>query len=138
MLSTDQHQPIIHNAGTFYLQPRSISVKTVQTPSELNTQHIYAFNASNNLPLGIIPSAVNHKISHKYPKSLSLPVLNTAYDRVCIPRATVFGTLNLIEIESTEVSNISWTKTEKITRPHHKLSNRIPNILLEYPNLLHM
>ena len=49
MLSTDR-KPIIHNAGASNLQPRSISVITVQTPIELNTQHIYALDASNDLP----------------------------------------------------------------------------------------
>ena len=40
-------------------------------------------------------------------------MLNTAYNRVHVPRATVFGTLNIIDIESTEVSNISWIKMDK-------------------------
>ena len=54
---------------------------------------------------------VDHKIDHKYPKLLSIPRLNTTYDRVWIPTATVIGTLDPVEIESTKVSNISWTKT---------------------------
>ena len=103
MSSTDS-KPITCNVGAFYLQPRSISVIMIQTPTDLNTQCIYALNTS---------LAVYHKINHKYPKSLSIPILNTTYNRVCIPRATVFSTLNPIEIESTEVSNISWTKKER-------------------------
>ena len=49
MPSTDT-KPIIHNAGAFFLQPRGISVITVQTPTELNTQHIYTPHASDDLP----------------------------------------------------------------------------------------
>ena len=70
-------------------------------------------DASDDLPLGIIPLVVDQKINHKYPKLLSIPILNITCNRVHIPRATVFGMLNPIEIESIEVSNISWTKTKK-------------------------
>ena len=94
------------------MQPTSILVITVQTPNELNTQHIYALNAGDDLLLGLIPLAVNHKINTKYQKLLSILILNTAYDRSCIPRATVFGMLNPVEIKNTEVNNISWIKTE--------------------------
>ena len=106
-------KPIICNEGAFYLQPRSIAIITAQTPTELNIQHIYALNTSNYPPLGPLPLAVDHKINQKYPKSLSIPILNTTYNRACILKATVFSALNPIEIEITEVSNIAWTKTEK-------------------------
>ena len=104
-------KPIIHNPGAFFPQPKSISVITIQTPTEFNPQHIYALDTSNDLPLGLLPLAVDHKISHKYLKSLSNPIPKTACDRVHVPRAILFSTLNPIEIKSTEVSNISWTKT---------------------------
>ena len=81
MPSTDSKQ-IIHNAGAFYLPPRSILVVNIQTPTELDTQHIYTLDTSDDLPLGLIPLAVDHKINHIYPKLLSIPILNTAYDRV--------------------------------------------------------
>ena len=32
-----------------------------------------------NLPLGIIPLAVDHRINHKYLKLLNIPILNMAY-----------------------------------------------------------
>ena len=47
-------KPIIHNVGAFYLQPRSIPVITVQMPTELNTQHIYALDTSNYLALVLL------------------------------------------------------------------------------------
>ena len=58
--------------------------------------------------------AVNHKINHKYPKLLSIPILNTMYENVCTPKATVNGILHPVEVESNEVSNISWTTTEQL------------------------
>ena len=71
---------IICNAEVFYLQPRSISVLKALTPTVLDTQNIYSLDASNGLPLGLIPVPVDHKIGHKYPKLLSIPILNTAYN----------------------------------------------------------
>ena len=64
--------------------------------------------------LQVIPLSDHHKINHEYPKLLSIPICNTAWDRVHVPKATVFSTLDPTDIESTKVSNISWTKTEKL------------------------
>ena len=93
----------------------------VQTPTELDTQCIYALDTSDDLPLALLPLVVDHKINHKYPKLLCKPILITSYDRAHVPRATGFSVLNVIEIESTKVSNISWTKTR--TSQHDMRSN---------------
>ena len=85
----------------------------VKTTTELDTQHIYTLDVSDDLPLGLIPLVVDHKIDHKYPKSASILILSTKYYRIYIPSAAVTGMLNLVEIESNEVRYISWTKTEK-------------------------
>ena len=115
---------------TFCLQPGSILVITVQNPTELDTQHIYTLNASNDLPLGLIFLVVDHNIDHKYPKSLSILILDTAYDRFWIPRAAVIGTLNPVEIESIEVNNISWTTAEKSQDSMKDSSTELPTIPL--------
>ena len=51
-----------------------------------------------------------------------------SYDTICIPRASVFGTLNPIEIESTEVSNMSWTKKEKTQDDIRNSPTKLPLI----------
>ena len=51
----------------------------VQAPTELDTQHIYTLNTSDDNTLDLIPLAADHKINHKYPKLLNIPILNTAY-----------------------------------------------------------
>ena len=48
-----------------YLQPRVISIIIVQTITVLDTQHIYALDASDNLTLGIIPLVIDYKTDHK-------------------------------------------------------------------------
>ena len=67
----------------------------VQAPTQLKPQHIYKLTTSDNLPGGLIPLVVDHKISHKYLKILNIPVLNISYNRVDIPRSTVFSTFEI-------------------------------------------
>ena len=74
-----------------HLPSRSITVISVQAPTELNTNHIYQLDTKDDLLSGIIPLAVDHKIDHKYPKSLKMPLLNTYYETIYIPRKTLIG-----------------------------------------------
>ena len=73
---------IVQNTGAFYLQPRSVSVITVQAPMELKPQQIYDLNTSNDLLDGLILLAIHHKTNHKYHKLLNTSVLNASYNRV--------------------------------------------------------
>ena len=100
----------------------------VQPPTELDTHHIYALVSCNDLPLVLILLAVDHKIDHKYPKSLSIPIFNTAYNGVYIPRATVICALNPAEVESTEIINISCMKTERSQDDMRNSSTELPTI----------
>ena len=97
MPSTDT-KPTIYNTGAFYLKLRSVSVIIVQIPSELtHNTSMHSIPAMILLQV-LFLSAVDHKINHKYPKSLSIPTLNTIYDRVHILRAAMFSMLNPIVI----------------------------------------
>ena len=92
--------PILWNSRAFILPPGYISLISVQAPTELDTKHLYS---------GIMPLAVDHKIDHKYPKLLKIPLPNTEQNTVCIPRKPIIGSLQPIDVEDFEVSNISWT-----------------------------
>ena len=61
----------------------------------------------------------------------SIPILNTAYDKVHIPRATLIGVLHPAEVESNEVSNISWTTTQQLQDGTKNKSTELPNLPLE-------
>ena len=71
-------KPKVQNARAFYLQAKSILIITVQVPAELKPQYIYQLRTSDNLSLGIIPLAVDHKISHNYPNLLNILIWHTA------------------------------------------------------------
>ena len=112
--ASSKTEPIIWNAGAL-LALRSISVIAVQAPTKLNTKHIHQLNATDDLPSGVIPLAVDHRIHHKYPKLLNIPLLNRDYDTVHVPRKTMLGTLHQIDSENIEVSNALWTKENSNT-----------------------
>ena len=75
-------KPIVQNSGAVYLQSRSMPIITVQAPMELNPRHSYELSSSDDLSLGLIPLAVDHRINHKCPKSLNIPILSMAYNKV--------------------------------------------------------
>ena len=52
---------------------------------------------------------MDHKIDYTYPQLLKIPLFNTEHDTIHIPRKTIIGILQPIEIEDREVSNMSWT-----------------------------
>ena len=59
--------PIVQNAGAFYLQPRGILKIIVQAPTELKPQYIYKLSASDDLPSDLVTLAFDCKINNKYP-----------------------------------------------------------------------
>ena len=90
------------------LPARSISVISVQAPTKVNTRHLYQLDAIDDLPLGSISLAVDPKIDQKNPKLLKIPLLNTEHNTVHIPRKTIIGKLQPLDVANFKVSNISW------------------------------
>ena len=111
----------------------------VKAPAELKPQHIFKISPSNNLPLGLIPLAVDHTINQKYSKLLNISILTMAHCRVYIPRSAVFGMLKPVEIENAEICETFWTKIKKLNENtlnnfdelccHSQNSNELQNIL---------
>ena len=102
-------QPIVWNSGSLTSLPRSISILSVQAPAVLNTKPLYQLDFIGDQPSGIIPLAVHHKIDHKYPKLMMIPLLHTENNTVNIPRKNVIGNLQPIAVEDFEVSSFLWT-----------------------------
>ena len=100
---------IIYNSGSAILPPRSVSVISEKVKTKLNTRYLYQLNATDNLPCGILPLVVDHKIDHKYPNLIRIPLLNTEHNTIQIPRKTVIGQLQPIDVTDSEVNNMSWT-----------------------------
>ena len=108
-------KPIICKSGSVMLPPRSVSVISVKTPTELTTRHLYQLDTADNLPSGIIPLAVDHIIDHKYHKLLRIPLLSRENNIVQIPRKTIIDKLQPIDVAYSKVNKISWTADETTT-----------------------
>ena len=114
---------------------------SVQAPTELDTKHLYQLDATDDLPSGIIPLAVDHKIDHMYPKLLKIPLFNTEHNTADILRKTVIGNLQLIDVQDFKVSNTSWTtdNAADTTNSPMKLSCMLPksSFQLDHRNTRH-
>ena len=106
--------PLIYNAGALttkkHISNNSTGTNWAKYTTYLSTQHQWWST------IRLLPLTVYHRIYNKYPKLLSIPILNTAHDAVHVSGTTMIGTLHPIEIKDIEVSNVSWTKT-KIHKP---------------------
>ena len=70
--------PIIKTRGRVTLPPVSICIIEVKTPKLTNTTNLYKMNADTfQLPEGVILLDVLHRVNHKTPQQLNIPVLNT-------------------------------------------------------------
>ena len=72
-------------------------------------RHLYQLDDIDDLLSGVMYLAVDHKIDHKYPKLLKIPLLNKDYNTFHIPRKTIIGKLQSLDVADFKVSNISWT-----------------------------
>ena len=60
------------------LPARSISLISVQAPTELNTKHPYQLDVTDDYPSGIIPLAVDHKNKSQVPQNIKdMPAQHT-------------------------------------------------------------
>ena len=71
-----------------------------------------SFVPANDLPLVLIPLAVDQKSNHKYSKLFNIPILNTVHSKVYIPKSTIFGTLQPVEIENAAIGETHGKKWE--------------------------
>ena len=73
--ATDYH--IIKTKCKVTLSPMSVSIIEVKTPKFSVTTNIYELNADTfQLPKGIIPLDISHRVDHKTPQYLNILVLN--------------------------------------------------------------
>ena len=101
--------PIVQNSAALTLPSWNIFVISVQALARPNTKHIYQLDVTNDLISGIITLTVDHKIDHKHPKLLKIPLINTEHHAVHFLRKTIPGNLQPIKVEDFKVSNISLT-----------------------------
>ena len=72
------NNPILKTKGNVMLPPMSISIVGIKTPTLQNANILYELKVSTfQLADGIISLNVLHRVDHKTPQSLNVPILNT-------------------------------------------------------------
>ena len=111
-----QQQENQFKKGKIILKPNSISVIAVKTPKVPDTNILYEVDSEFQLPEGIIPLDVLHKVDHKMPRELNIHRLNISSNSLSTNKNTLIGTLT----PATKVENIcsiNWsTLDEAITK----------------------
>ena len=73
---TNSH--IIKTKGKITLPPMSVSVISVKMPPLYNTNDVYKLSFDTfQLPEGVILLDILHKVNHKTPQNLNIPIHNT-------------------------------------------------------------
>ena len=76
-IPTPTIEPIFKTKGKIKLNPNSITVVSVKTPTNVDTSLVYELNQKFPLPSSMIPIDIVHKFDNKVPCELKIPILNT-------------------------------------------------------------
>ena len=96
----------------------SMSTVKVKTPKTADSTNLYELNANTfQLPKGIIPLDVLHRVNHKVPQYLSIPILNAKNVPCSISKNMLITSMHYVE-KCDEVQEIScsrlWCDTSKL------------------------
>ena len=88
----------------------SVSIIEVKTPKTADSTNLYKLNADKfQLPEGVIPLDILHRVDHKTPQALSIPVLN-AKNVLCSIRKNMLIMSIHPAGKCDEVQEISWSR----------------------------
>ena len=68
--------PILKTKGKVALTPMSVSVMEIKMPTVPNTNNLYELNFDMFQLPGVIPLDILHRMDHKSPKKLNIPIMN--------------------------------------------------------------
>ena len=111
-ISQVTNNPIIKIKGKITLPPMSASVISVKTPPLHNTNHVYKLNFSTFWLLEVyFLLDILHKVDHKIPQNLNIPILNTNNSFCSISRSSPIATLALAE-KCEEIQEVDWNQVQ--------------------------
>ena len=102
-------QPIIKCKSRTYLQAYAVTIISVKTPPNFDLQNLYECGGGLQLPEGGVTPKVQHKLDHKMPLELKIPLLNTNKFDVYITKNTSIMTLHET-CEVQDICNIEWER----------------------------
>ena len=97
--------------GQYNMQGRSVKWITVKSQPQLNHDSIHGIQFNRQLPSGIVPLDITHKLNHKHPRKLLIPLLNISHNEVKIPKNTILGSISSITDVDT-IQEVLWQKIQ--------------------------
>ena len=91
-------EPMLKTKGKIVLKPNSISVIAVNTLTNI----LYEVDSKFEIPEGIIPLDILHRLDPKTPRQLNIHILNTSSNYMQINTNALIGTLTPV----TAVENV--------------------------------
>ena len=70
---------------------------------------LHEIQFDRQLPPGIVPPDITHKLNHKHPSELLIPLLNISHNEVKVPKNTSLGSVNSITDVDT-IQEVLWQK----------------------------
>ena len=107
------------------LPPMSILVAGIKPPEAPDVNNLYELNFDTfQIPKGVIPLDVLHRIDHKTPGNLTIPILNTNNTTCTLTKSSPIATL-VAAGKCEQIEEIRWTTLQdNITA---KLLPKIPH-----------
>ena len=76
--------PIVHCVSTVCIMSRSVAVVLVKASVVLDKKKLHHLVGNDDLPEGWIPLDVSHRVNHKHPTNLLIPVLNSKVEKYAL------------------------------------------------------
>ena len=104
--------PIVKMKGRITLPPGSMSILEVETPKLKNTTNLYRMNAvTAQLLEGVILLDILHRVDHKTPQYLNVPVLNANNVPCSIGKNMPIASMHPVGT-CVEVQEVSWNSLQ--------------------------
>ena len=87
---------LVKSKGQYTLQGRSITWISIKTPRNIQVNSVFEINLDRQLPKGLITLDVLHKIEHKQPQEMLIPLLNVMNSVVKLPKNTILGSITKV------------------------------------------
>ena len=109
--------PIVHCASTVCIAPRSAAIiLKVKVSVVLDKKKLHHLVSSDDLPERLILLDVSHRVSHKHPKNLIIPVLNSKMEKVSMTKSSILGQVKPLNINNCKINETLWSKLNSYTK----------------------
>ena len=125
-ISQDTTRKLAKMKGQYTLQDRSVTWIAVKSPPHLNNDSLHKIQFDRQLPSGVIPLDTTHKLNHKYPRELLIPLLHISHKEVKIPKNTILGSVN--SITDTDTIQVLWQKIQNTEEKAVKNTAQDPQV----------